>query len=190
MASSFFFSVAGGSTFSVAGGSTPWPGPFARRITDLKGLRWQAPSFFRGGRGTVRRDLVPRGIGWFLFSAGRSRVSPVVRGCRRTFAGVAGRSPAGFPANLPLRSIPPTSLRSWAPPAHEAAGGHGFSGQPARLTLTREPGAFQGRFAPGRESPGPGHRMTITNGRRQGSVPRASSTHRAAHCSANSAPAT
>ena len=147
MASSFFF--------SVAGGSTPWSGPFARRITDLKGLRWQAPSFFRGGRGAVRRDLVPRGIGWFPFSArrsrvspdvrecrppfagvaGRSRVSPDVRGCRRTFAGVAGRSRAGFPANLPLRSIPPTSLRSWAPPAHEAAGGHGFSGQPARLTL-------------------------------------------------------
>ena len=57
---------------------------------------------------------------------------------RRAKAEAAWR---GCPANLPLRSIPPIAILPavrkqvpfrpticlWAPPAHEAVGGHGFA---------------------------------------------------------------
>ena len=52
--------------------------------------------------------------------------------------------------NLPLRSIPPTALRWWAPPVHEATGGPGFyRAHPLRTGgayAKKASGAYQGPF--------------------------------------------
>ena len=47
-----------------------------------------------------------------------------------------GRREGVASGSLPLRFIPPTALRLWAPPVHEATGGHGPLRQhpPASLT--------------------------------------------------------
>ena len=71
--------------------------------------------------------------------------------CKKGFY-IASERPAALLLDLPLRSIPPTALRLWAPPIHVAMGGNrSRSRQPdasAERKLLRSRAAFDVKSQP------------------------------------------